>query len=528
MRLAPIAMLWVLLAAGAATAQTGAPRSAIDWLSQSLRTPPATDEPVLVPATPPDAPRTVTPFTPGRIATTSLGDPIRNGVGAFPAGHYGLDANLWQGLSADRVRRLISATPISGVPALRRLYRDMLMAETEPPAGSGPGNAVLLARIDRLMAAGLLDDADALLAAIGLWDPELFRRAFDVGLLTGGADARCEQLRQSPGLAPRLPTRVFCLARLGDWSAAALTLNLGRQVGDITLAEEALLARFLDPQLFEDAPPPPIPQPLTTLTYVLREAVGLPRPNHPLPLAFLHLDATDDAPLRARIEARERLVRAGAMPAARLFEAYRTGKPAASGGVWDHAAAVQALDRAFAIGQVPPIAEALRHADELLSNAGLRHALARTYAVQIAALPPGQLGARDREEFAGLLLLAGRAKSALQMLPVNNRPSLRVLVALASGSDVYPADRGLSTLESAIARGMTAAESPSSGAALAEAYLARGQTGAALMTAVRLLAPGVEVDPGDLAAGLWILRQAGRPDLARQVAVETLLLLPRA
>ena len=527
MRLASIAALWMVLAASAAPGQTDGPRSAIDWLSQSLSVL-QTEEQVLVSATPATDPDTVTPFAPGDITTTSLNAPIRDGIGTFPAGHFGLDEDLWQGLSALRVRSFIARTKLSGVPALRGLYRDMLLAGTEAPTGSGPGNSVLLARIDRLMAAGLLNEADALLDAIGQWDPELFRRAFDVGLLTGQADTRCAQLRQSPGLAPRLPTRVFCLARQNDWSAAALTLNLGSQVGDISPEEEALLARFLDPQLFEGSPPPPIPQPLTTLTYVLREAVALPRPNRPLPLAFLRPDATDDAPLRARIEARERLVRAGALPADTLFAAYRAGKPAASGGVWDHAAAVQALDRAFAIGDVPAIAEALHQADEMLSYAGLRPALARTYAVQIAALPPGQLGARDREEFAGLLLLAGRSEDALTMLPVNNKLGLRVLVALASGSDVYPESRALPALETAIAQGMTAAEPPSSDASLAMAHLARGQTGAALMIAIRLLSPGVEVDPGDLAAGLWILRQAGRPELARQVALETLLLLPLA
>jgi len=247
--------------------------------------------------------------------------------------------------------------------------------------------------------------------------------------------------------------------------------------------------------------------------------------------------AGDEEPLRRilmdhiralRGSVRERLVRAGALPAGTLFKAYRSGKPAASGGVWDHAAAVQALDRAFAIGKVPQIAEALHQADEVLSQSGLRHALAQTYAVQIAALPPGQLTARDREEFAGLLLLAGRSEAALAMLPVNNKLGLRVLVALASGSDVYPESRALSALELAIAQGMTAAEPPSSDASLAMAHLGRGQRGAALMIAIRLLAPGVEVDPGDLAAGLWILRQAGRPALARKVALETLLLLPLA
>ena len=46
---------------------------------------------------------------------------------------------------------------------------------------------------------------------------------------------------------------------------------------------EALLARFLDPVLFEEDPAPRVPRPLTALDFTLREAVGLPRPPGALP-----------------------------------------------------------------------------------------------------------------------------------------------------------------------------------------------------------------------------------------------------
>ena len=75
--------------------------------------------------------------------------------------------------------------------------------------------------------------------------------------------------------------------------------------------QQALLARFLDPALFEEEPEPPVPEPLTALDFLMREAVGLPRPPGPLPLAFLHMDLDEHVPMRTRAEAAERLVLVG-------------------------------------------------------------------------------------------------------------------------------------------------------------------------------------------------------------------------
>ena len=283
-----------LIAHGHPVSAAEAPRSVISWLSDVIGAPSEGPSDGATPASPGVA--AVAPFDPGEIEISSLDDPVRNGVGLLAPSQTGLPRDLWGSASALRVRGLIYERKPAGVPAARLLYRNIMLAQTNAPVGSGPRNGVLLARVDALMAAGMLDEADALLSKAGINDPELFRRAFDIGLLTGRADERCAQLRDSPALSPTLPARVFCLARLGDWSAAALTLNLGQEMGNIPANQAALLGRFLDPAYFEGTEPPPIPEPLTTLDYILRESVALPRPPGSLPLAFLIPDAQDEAP----------------------------------------------------------------------------------------------------------------------------------------------------------------------------------------------------------------------------------------
>lgn len=504
-----------------------APRSVISWLSNVLGTPEEPQAPEAQgPSRPEDGP--LLPFDGGGIEVSSLDDPVRDGVGVLNAGSLGLPRDFWGATPADEVRRMIYDTAPAGVPAARDLYRDLLMAEAEPPAGAGPRDGVLLARVDALMAAGMLDQADALLTRAGVTDPELFRRAFDIGLLTGRADARCAELRDSPALSPTLPARVFCLARLGDWSAAALTLNLGREMGTIPEDEAALLARFLDPQLYEGDPPPPVQQPLTTLDYVLREAVALPRPTGALPLAFVVPDAADDAPWRGRIAARERLVREGAMEPSVLFAAYRAGEPAASGGVWERAAAAQALDFAFATTDTAALAEALPDADSLFASVGLRTALARVYARQLAAQPKERFTAALRQRIGSLLMLAGDREAAAGWLPDNNDATNRLMTAIALETDDFPPPRALTALEKEVARGLTTDQAPTADAATVARLMGEDRLGEAILRTLALLAPGPEIDPVDLSAALYLLRKAGLSEVARQVAAETLLLLPEA
>jgi hypothetical protein len=511
------------------------PRSAIPWLSESIHTasPPSRPAPRLAtvpgetPGTAPEAAPGSAPDAagdPGAITVTPLGDVQRDAVGLLPPERTGFARALWGPASALKVRGLILSHPDRGVPEARALFRRMLLAEADPPPGSGRAAPVLLARIDRLLEVGALLEAEALLEIAGPDTPELFRRWFDVALLLDRAQGPCAALRQNPTLSPTLPARVFCLARGGDWNAAEITLTLGRDVGELTEVQEAALARFLDPHLFEDTPDPPVPDPLTPLDFVLREAVGLPRPAGALPAAFLHFDLTEYAPMRTRIEAAERLVPDGAAPPEVLFDAYRAGAPAASGGPWDRAAAVQTLDTALAAGDAAAIAAALAEADRRLAERGLRVVFARTYAEPLAAFDPASLDAGTRGRLFELLLLAESYQAAGLAAGLDPDRRTRVLLALAGLPQAGDPAEGAEPRERAALAGMTLVAP----AGDREQHLARlleeGRQGEALLEVLDLLAEGPQVDPPALQAALWTLRQAGLMPSARKIALQTLLL----
>jgi hypothetical protein len=504
--------LGAALVAAALPGRAAEPRSAIPWLSQSIEsvgTPP-----------PPSRPRPGSPVQPGDdvIIVTPLGSVSRDAVGLLPPEETGFARALWGAEQAGRVREMILAQPADGVPAARALFHRLLLAEADPPAGADPGSAVLVARIDRLLEAGALDEAGALIDRAGPATPDLFRRWFDIGLLLDRAAGPCAALRENPTLSPTLPARVFCLARGGDWNAAEITLTLGSEVGSIASDQERLLGWFLDPALFEGEEEPPVPEPLTALDFLMREAVGLSRPPGPLPLAFLHADLGPHAPLRARIEAAERLAVAGAIPPARLLAAYRSGVPAASGGVWDRAQAIQRLDAALADGG--DVGAALAAADATLTERGLRTALAAGYGDALAGLDLAGLAPPARQALFELLLLAGHPDAAARAAGPSPGPRQAALLAIARGE---PGDPAGDELTAGALGGLSAAEPADDRERGLAATVAAGRQGEAILAALALVRAGPAVDPPSLRAALLTLRLAGQPEAARAIALETLL-----
>jgi hypothetical protein len=308
-----------------AVAAQDAPLSAIDWLSESVASPAGLAQPFA----PPEPPVAADAGSPG-ITVTLLDRPQADPVGVLGPEDTGLPASLWAASEGAVLVDLLRASPPETLPALQDLMVSLMLAEARGPR-DGSGAALALARVDRLLDTGALEPAQALLESGDLLHPEWFRRWFDVTLLRGTEDRACELLREHPALAPTLEARVFCLARNGDWNAAALTLGTARALGDVSPEEELLLARFLDPEFGSEEAGGAAERP-SPLLYRIREAVGDLTPTTGLPLAFAHADLRSTVAWRTQIEAAERLARRGALSPEALRDVYLARRPAASGG----------------------------------------------------------------------------------------------------------------------------------------------------------------------------------------------------
>ncbi|HAW48958.1 MAG TPA: hypothetical protein DCX34_17285, partial [Roseovarius sp.] len=327
------AFLAALLWSGTAAAQ--APLSAIDWLDEmgtAAVTPPG-----------PDAPDTADRIARPDVTVTPLGAQRADSVGLLPSTTTGLPRTLWEASNTAILIRYLERLPERPLPAMRALYYTLLLAEADAPPDSTGAASFLHARLAALRRFGAVEPALALVERAGGSRPGLFDTWLDLALLDGREDRACAALAATPHLSDDPRSRIYCLARAGDWQTAALILHGAEASGAITEPDVTLLALHLEPELIEEIAPPVPPTEMTPLRFRLYESIGAPLGTHGLPRAYAMADLRGTAGWKAEIVAAERLAQTGALAATRLFGLYTARKPAASGGVWDRVAAVQAL-----------------------------------------------------------------------------------------------------------------------------------------------------------------------------------------
>ena len=494
------------------------PLSAIDWLSRSVERTELTANGSLpgVSIIDPNEPAVSSEVDAHNVTVTALDAPSLDLIGLLAPEFTGLPKSLWSGSSSVELASLVRAERIETLPALRELIATLMLAEADPPFGAADDGQLFLARVDKLLDLGALNEAQALLEAADPTSAETFRRWFDVSLLTGTEAETCTVLRLKPELAPTYLARVFCLARVGQFDTAVLVLNTARALGDITEAEDELLSRFLDPDLFEDEPPLTPPQRTSPLLFRLYDAIGERLSTTNLPRAFAHADLHGTASWRNRMEAAERLARVGAIDPNHLHALYTERAPAASGGVWDRAAAFQRLDFALQDNDVSLAAEALPQAWDEAKRIRIENAFAAMFATRLrdASLPDGV----SDTVFLISLLSDDYTDAARTYLPRSLDQLFLIELALDSSAGFTSVPS--SPTARAVAEGFSVTPKQTDLTVLAD----DGKTGEAILRAIELFSESSLGDPRGVTEALILLRHVGLDDIARRAALEYLIL----
>ena len=216
------APLLAVLLGSSALAQS--PLTIIDWLGQP-------DKPQNLPETVLLEPPVTKSATQPEVQVTPL-QALLPPIGLVSPAATGLPLDLWAGSTPEDIANLIRSVPVRDRPALQSLLFTLLLSETRPLRESG--DAILLARLDRLIAQGATDPAQALVEQAGpSATPERFRRWFFTTLLSGDEDRACAALIAEPYLAEDLRFKVFCFARRGDWPTAALLLESAHALAEV-------------------------------------------------------------------------------------------------------------------------------------------------------------------------------------------------------------------------------------------------------------------------------------------------------
>ncbi len=481
------------------------PMSAIDWLSDTVATP---IRPVV------NNKDVATSAGTETIEVISLDIQSPDAVGLLAPSVTGFAPDFWGPTATRDIVTLINGAEISRYPALQQLLEQLLLAELAPPIDSDLSGVLFLARIDKLLDMGALDQAAELMARAGQKSPDIFRRQFDVSLLLGSEDRACQAMRDNADIAPTMTARVFCLARGGDWMAAALTLETGRALGFISAEDDELLARFLDPEFFDgnqDLAAPTRPSPLIFRLY---EAIGQPLPTHDLPRAFAHADLRDNTGWKFRLEAAERLVRSGAISENLLFQLYTDRQAAASGGVWDRVAAIQSLDKASA----DTARAAIDKSWDLMAKSELEVPLAQMFddkLTEVAAQSANGLHLGLLTMDYELVAQATKTSAEYATLPATDR----FLVNLAQGF-VDPMQSDVGIRARAVQDGFSNPVLPTHLAARLE----NREYGRAVLESIALFNQGARGDLVDITGAIGTLRQLGLEDVARRASLQFMIL----
>lgn len=520
------------LACGPALARGGDPLSAIDWLSESvtapasgavapsgpgrLTAPPVQSGAAAAPSPDPDEPPvSASGALPVLVATSPLDGPSPDAVGLISPEVSGFPRNLWGvGLTVE-VAQALTRDRMDSLPTLRQLFLTLLLAEAAPPIDSGGKGILLQARVDKLLQLGALEQAAALIELADQGDsPALFRRAFDVALLTGHEDRACERMTANPGLAPTLQARVFCLARGGEWDAAAVTLQTAEALGQVDHEQASLMARFLDPDPFEGEPVPRPPMPVTPLDWKMFEGIGEPLSTATLPVAFAYAEISPNFGWKAQIEAAERLTSAGTIAPNVILGLYTERAPSASGGVWDRVEAFQDFDAAFAARDTARMAQTLPIVWARMQEVELEVPFAMLYGAELARA--GLEGEAGEVAFRVGLLSPDFEAVARAHEPRDQTEAF--LIALATGR--MQGARAPDRMGRAIAPAFLAPAPSDTARALVE----DDRLGEAILTAIDEIASGVQGNLQGVTQGLSLLRLVRLDGMARRTALELMLL----
>lgn len=495
---------------------TERPLSAIEWLDQPFSSQVAPEAPAGL-SEPPVTGAVITP----EIDVQPLGAPSPDSVGLLPTATTGLPRHMWRASDARELRKAMERVSPRMLPAAQALIYTLLLAEADPPSGTGEDAAFLRTRIEALVRFGAVDPARALLERADPAKPDLFDLWLNLTLLSGDEHKPCSILKRQPSLSPDYAARIYCIARAGDWMTAALTFETASALGVLDAQQTALLGGFLDPETIPESPYAPPDGTPSPLVFRLYEANGSPLPTRNLPLVFAAADLRGLSGWRTELEAAERLSRSGALPASQLFGYYNDRSPAASGGIWDRVRSIQTFDRALFSRDAQRVAVTLPAAWEAMQDRGLAVPFAQHFT---PALLQVDLPQEVQPLALRVSLLSPQYEAAALRFGALSGPEERLLRAVARGlmaediADVPASD----PLTEAIMQGLVA----SGAAERHEPLLQDGKLGEAILDATTALG---RVSHGNARAArdsLRTLRAVGLEDTARRAALQLLILGP--
>jgi len=411
------------------------------------------------------APNATMVTQPAPVEVGALGTPEGPPVGTLDSATGGFGDHVWSGSERATAADLLAKAPIvSADPVLRDLNRRLILTKAGAPPGQAK-RAFITVRLERLMDAGLIQEAGAIAAQASVPNDEDFARTQAKAILYANrAQDVCgpaTQMRASAGEVFWLRLRAYCAAVTGDTATAGLTHDVLAAQGHGDAAFDTLMENVLNKKA---VPPGAIALPGAIHLFLMQQA-GLSIPEAVArrmgtPANLLVLRDSRNPP-RARFEAAERIVSTGAVPATELRQIAdvqdlplsKVANAAADAPNLPYFMGQVLLRRAASVEQRPEAkAQLMAEALSLGEKAKLLPLTAALQADVLATLKPSPATKQYARAFARALVLAKRYDAA--SLWAGGDPVMKAVVALASqdGARLAAAQADLSAFALSLAK----------------------------------------------------------------------------
>ena len=316
------------------------PMSAIDWLAKKINDPPVFYT----------YPSEIDENSNIEIEKMVLPNISKNSIGIYPSIKIGINSDIWKNNNEIEISTILKKIRISDLYYLNRLLKRILLIESDPPIiavdEKFSGTIFLRQRILKLIQMGALDDAEALiLDSEPTFDPNLTDLWSEISFLTYRFERFCKAILNGYHNSLEPAHKIICLARSGDWNAAALSLATFSSINEIDSDHEKLLINYLDHEAeLEIINKDKCEEDKSVIIYLCNFSnINTRIPSYGV--KFLYNNLGRGKSIRSRIVASEELVKSGALNPNILFSTYKIKQPSTSGGVWARAKLVQELDR---------------------------------------------------------------------------------------------------------------------------------------------------------------------------------------
>ena len=332
-----------------------------------------------------------------------------NNVGIIPAKITGIDPKIWQEMNELTLFLELRSLPNLNFDATQNFLKRILISETIPPIPNLEnklvGKLYLIAKLDKLIEIGALEEAETIINQVSTIDRKLFKRLATISFLTGRIDNLCNKLSLFPGLNDNLTVKIICLSNLNDWNAAALILSSAVSLNLLDRHRELLLINYLDPSLLPQNNPLKDRPNFDEIDFYLGNVTKNPNLEFMDDVKYRYAIFKNGFNLENKILAAEALTRKRSINVSTLFDSYRNNNINGSGGFWSRMLAVKSLDQALNRNNQQTVGIALDRAIDEMFKRNLLFTLASEYSSKLETFSTLKDGKDLNDSFAIIFAL---------------------------------------------------------------------------------------------------------------------------